>query len=79
MYQRPILNGGFGRSIPLLRTTLFGLDIKEQRTFYYVVLGVLAVVTLIIARLRRTGVGRTTIGCATTRPGRRRTRSRHRG
>ncbi len=62
MYQRPILNGGFGRSVPMLRTTLFGLDITEQKTFYYVVLGVLAVVTLIIARLRRTGVGRTTIG-----------------
>jgi ABC-type branched-subunit amino acid transport system ATPase component/ABC-type branched-subunit amino acid transport system permease subunit len=62
LYQRPVLNGGFGRSIPLLRTTLFGLDVKDQRTFYYVVLGVLAVVTLIIARLRRTGVGRTTIG-----------------
>ena len=62
IYQRPILNGDFGRSVPIRRTTLFGLHITEQRTFYYVVLGVLAVVTFVVARLRRTGFGRTTIG-----------------
>ncbi len=62
LYNRPILNGGYGRSVPFLRDTLFGLDITDQRTFYYVVLGVLAVVTVVVARLRRSGVGRTTIG-----------------
>ena len=62
MYQRPILNGDFGRSVPIRRTTIFGLHVTEQRTFYYVVLGVLAAVTFVIARLRRTGFGRTTIG-----------------
>jgi len=62
LYNRPLLNGGFGRSVPFLRTTLFGLDISEQRTFYYVVLGTLAIVTMVVARLRRSGVGRATIG-----------------
>ena len=62
IYQRPILSGGLGPSVPFQRTTLFGLHIAKQRTFYYVVLAVLAVVTFVVARLRRTGFGRTTIG-----------------
>ena len=41
---------------------MFGLDIRNQRTYYYVVLVALAVVVMITARLRQTGVGRTTIG-----------------
>jgi ABC-type branched-subunit amino acid transport system ATPase component/ABC-type branched-subunit amino acid transport system permease subunit len=44
------------------RTTVFGLDISGQRAYYYLVLIVTAVVLAVVARLRRSGVGRTTIG-----------------
>ena len=40
---------------------LFGLDLSSQRTYYYVVLAVLAVTLVVVARLRRSGIGRTTI------------------
>jgi ABC-type branched-subunit amino acid transport system ATPase component/ABC-type branched-subunit amino acid transport system permease subunit len=62
LYRRPILNGGFGESVPFQRTDLFGLDLRSQRTYYYVVLTVLVVAVMVTARLRRTGVGRATIG-----------------
>ncbi|HET6950703.1 MAG TPA: branched-chain amino acid ABC transporter permease/ATP-binding protein [Acidimicrobiales bacterium] len=61
-YRLPILNGDFGQSVPFRRSDLFGLDVRSQRTYYYVVLAVLAVATAVVARLRRTGIGRTTIG-----------------
>ncbi|WTW91957.1 ATP-binding cassette domain-containing protein [Streptomycetaceae bacterium NBC_01309] len=44
------------------RTDVFGIDVTSQRSYYYVVLVVLAVVLAVTGRLRRTGVGRTTIG-----------------
>ncbi|MEU0932536.1 ATP-binding cassette domain-containing protein [Embleya sp. NPDC005971] len=44
------------------RTDVFGIDVTSQRSYYYVVLVVLAVVLTVTGRLRRTGVGRTTIG-----------------
>ena len=62
LYHQPILSGGSTDAVPFPRTTLFGLNIESQRTYYYVVLAVLVVVTAVLSRLRRTGVGRTTIG-----------------
>ncbi|HSA52881.1 MAG TPA: ATP-binding cassette domain-containing protein [Yinghuangia sp.] len=44
------------------RSTVFGIDVSSQRSYYYLVLVVLVVVMCIVARLRKTGVGRTTIG-----------------
>jgi ABC-type branched-subunit amino acid transport system ATPase component/ABC-type branched-subunit amino acid transport system permease subunit len=43
-------------------TTLFGLNISSQRAYYYVVLTVLVAVMILAGRLRRSGIGRTTIG-----------------
>ena len=43
-------------------TTLFGLNISSQRAYYYVVLAVLIAVMILAGRLRRSGIGRTTIG-----------------
>ncbi|MDI2130122.1 ABC transporter permease subunit [Yinghuangia seranimata] len=43
------------------RSDVFGIDVTSQRSYYYVVLAVLAVVLAITGRLRRTGVGRTTV------------------
>jgi ABC-type branched-subunit amino acid transport system ATPase component/ABC-type branched-subunit amino acid transport system permease subunit len=62
LYNRPILSGGFTDTVPFQRTDLFGIDVTSQRAWYFVVLVVLVIVTAIAARLRRTGVGRTTIG-----------------
>jgi ABC-type branched-subunit amino acid transport system ATPase component/ABC-type branched-subunit amino acid transport system permease subunit len=44
------------------RTDVFGIDVTSQRSYYYVVLAVLVAVLAVTGRLRRTGVGRTTIG-----------------
>jgi ABC-type branched-subunit amino acid transport system ATPase component/ABC-type branched-subunit amino acid transport system permease subunit len=62
LYQRPLLVGDFATTVPLRRTDLFGLDVTEQRTYYFVVLAVLVVAVAVVARLRRTGVGRSIIG-----------------
>ena len=42
LYRRPVFSDGNSVSVPLPRGTLFGLDLSSQRTYYYVVLGVLA-------------------------------------
>jgi ABC-type branched-subunit amino acid transport system ATPase component/ABC-type branched-subunit amino acid transport system permease subunit len=62
IYNQPILSGGNIGAVPFTRTTLFGLDLTSERTYYFVVLAVLVIVTAVVSRLRRTGVGRTTIG-----------------
>ena len=62
IYTLPIFGGGQSGSVSFIRGSLFGLNLTSQRTYYYVVLGVLAVVLIVLARLRRSGVGRTMIG-----------------
>jgi ABC-type branched-subunit amino acid transport system ATPase component/ABC-type branched-subunit amino acid transport system permease subunit len=62
LYNRPILTGDYSGSVPFARTDVFGLDVGAQRSWYFVVLGALALTTLVVGRLRRTGIGRTTIG-----------------
>ncbi|HEV7761584.1 MAG TPA: ATP-binding cassette domain-containing protein [Acidimicrobiales bacterium] len=61
LYRRPALSGGATSSVRFARTDLWGLDLAGQRTYYYVVLAVLVAVLAVVARLRRTGVGRSTI------------------
>jgi ABC-type branched-subunit amino acid transport system ATPase component/ABC-type branched-subunit amino acid transport system permease subunit len=61
LYRRPALSGGATSSVRFARTDLWGLDLASQRTYYYVVLGVLVAVLVVVARLRSTGVGRSTI------------------
>jgi len=43
-------------------SSLFGLNINSQRAYYYVVLAVLVAVMILAGRLRRSGIGRATIG-----------------
>jgi ABC-type branched-subunit amino acid transport system ATPase component/ABC-type branched-subunit amino acid transport system permease subunit len=59
LYRRPILTGGASGSVAFPRGTLLGLDLGSPRTYYLVVLAVLAVVVGVLARVRRSGVGRT--------------------
>jgi ABC-type branched-subunit amino acid transport system ATPase component/ABC-type branched-subunit amino acid transport system permease subunit len=62
LYGRPLLTGGAIGPVSWPRTDLLGIDLSSQRSFYYLALAVLAVCLAMVARLRRTGVGRTTIG-----------------
>ncbi len=48
-------------SVPFPRGKLFGLDLSSQRSYYYVCLGALVLALVFVGRLRKTGIGRTTI------------------
>jgi ABC-type branched-subunit amino acid transport system ATPase component/ABC-type branched-subunit amino acid transport system permease subunit len=61
IYRLDIFTGGNSTSVSFPRGDLLGLNLKDQRTYYYVVLFVLVVVMALLGRLRRSGVGRTTI------------------
>jgi len=61
LYRRPALSDGATSSVRFARTDLWGLDLASQRTYYYVVLAVLVLVLALVARLRATGTGRSTI------------------
>jgi ABC-type branched-subunit amino acid transport system ATPase component/ABC-type branched-subunit amino acid transport system permease subunit len=58
IFNLHMLNNGEG-VVTMPRGELFGvLDLRPQRTYYYLCLAVLVVCTLMVARLRTTGVGR---------------------
>ena len=79
-YQRPILSAGQVESVPFLRASLFGLNTQSQRTYYYVVLAVLAVGVddhRAACGARASAARRS--ACATTPKARRATPSRPRG
>jgi ABC-type branched-subunit amino acid transport system ATPase component/ABC-type branched-subunit amino acid transport system permease subunit len=61
MYRNPVLSGGSSTSARFSRGDLFGIDLLDNRTYYYVVLSVLVVTMALLGRLRRSGVGRVTI------------------
>jgi ABC-type branched-subunit amino acid transport system ATPase component/ABC-type branched-subunit amino acid transport system permease subunit len=52
-----LLSGG-GSSIRIPRTVENGLDLGSQRTYYWLCLAVLALLALVLGRVRRRGVGR---------------------
>jgi ABC-type branched-subunit amino acid transport system ATPase component/ABC-type branched-subunit amino acid transport system permease subunit len=62
LYRRPMLNGGNSQSIPFRRGSLGPLDLTSQRAYYYLCLGVLVVLLVVVARLRSSGIGRSIIG-----------------
>ncbi|MBV8464149.1 MAG: ABC transporter permease, partial [Acidimicrobiales bacterium] len=61
LYRRPLLNGHADPAVVFTRGRLFGLHLASERSYYYVVLVILAVVLWVVARLRRSGVGRSMI------------------
>jgi ABC-type branched-subunit amino acid transport system ATPase component/ABC-type branched-subunit amino acid transport system permease subunit len=69
IFPRPILS--LGRStVRFPREAIGPLDITERnRGYYYLSLAVLVVVTASLARLRRSGVGRTILGVRENEPG----------
>jgi ABC-type branched-subunit amino acid transport system ATPase component/ABC-type branched-subunit amino acid transport system permease subunit len=62
LYRRDVFHDEGTTTASFPRGTVFGIDVSTQRAYYYLVLAVLVVVLAVVARLRRSGVGRTTIG-----------------
>ncbi|UGQ11032.1 ATP-binding cassette domain-containing protein [Yinghuangia sp. ASG 101] len=61
-YRRDMFHDEGMETASFRRSTVFGIDVSSQRSYYYLVLIVLVVVLAVVARLRKSGVGRTTIG-----------------
>ncbi|MCK9899633.1 ABC transporter [Parafrankia colletiae] len=61
LYRRDLFQDPGAHTASFPRDAAFGVDVTSQRAYYYLVLIVLAVVLAVVARLRRSGVGRTTI------------------
>ncbi|HEY5876468.1 MAG TPA: ATP-binding cassette domain-containing protein, partial [Ilumatobacteraceae bacterium] len=61
LYTIPMFSDGNASSVTFRRGTLFGYSLADQRTYYYLCVVVLAIVFVVVSRLRRSGVGRTTI------------------
>jgi ABC-type branched-subunit amino acid transport system permease subunit/ABC-type branched-subunit amino acid transport system ATPase component len=57
LFTRPVFLGD-SSVVFLPRPTVLGVDFTGQRTYYYLCLGLLAVVLVLAGRLRRSGVGR---------------------
>ena len=60
-YRRPILNGHADTAVAFTRGRFLGLDLRSERSYYYVLLVILAGVLWVVSRLRRSGVGRSMI------------------
>ncbi|MDG2027691.1 MAG: branched-chain amino acid ABC transporter permease/ATP-binding protein [Acidimicrobiales bacterium] len=61
LYRLEIFAGEFTTSAPYRRGDLLGLDLRDQRSYYFLTLGALTLVVAFLGRLRRSGVGRVTI------------------
>ncbi len=61
LWQRPFFAGDGGGSVFIERPLFGPVDLASQRTYYYVVLVALTVAMILVARLRRSGIGRSMI------------------
>ena len=61
LFRRPVFSGGESASVPFGRGSIFGWDLTTQRAFYFFSLAWLVVILIVVARLRRSGVGRSII------------------
>jgi ABC-type branched-subunit amino acid transport system ATPase component/ABC-type branched-subunit amino acid transport system permease subunit len=61
VYQRHVLSDGNANSVSFRRGSLLGVDLDDQRAYYYLCVATLAVIFLVLARLRHSGIGRSTI------------------
>jgi len=59
---------GHSATVYLPRGTFAGIDFHSQRTYYYLCLAVLVATTLVVAHLRKTGIGRTIIATRDNEP-----------
>ncbi|WP_419925152.1 ABC transporter permease subunit [Candidatus Poriferisocius sp.] len=58
LFRRPIFSDGNTNSVSFRRGQVFGLDLDSQRTYYWLLLGVLVVVLVAVARIHRNRFGR---------------------
>ena len=61
IYRQEIFTDGNRSAVPFPRGTLFNIGLESERNYYWFSLAILVVVTAVAFRLRRSGVGRTTI------------------
>ncbi len=63
LFRRPLFTGSqYGTNTPRLDPPAIGsFDFSDRRSMYYLCVGVLGITTLVVARLRRTGIGRSMI------------------
>jgi ABC-type branched-subunit amino acid transport system permease subunit len=63
LFRRPLFTGNqYATSTPRIDPPVIGsLDFSNRRSMYYLCVGVLALTTIVIARLRRSGIGRSMI------------------
>jgi ABC-type branched-subunit amino acid transport system permease subunit/ABC-type branched-subunit amino acid transport system ATPase component len=63
LFAQPVFTGSeFGTSTPRIDPPVIGsVDFSNRRSLYYLCLAVLIVTTLVVSRLRRTGIGRSMI------------------
>ena len=61
IYRIPVFSDDNSNSVTFRRGSLFGMSLDSHRTYYYLCVAVLAVVFVVISRLRVSGIGRSTI------------------
>ncbi len=61
IYRIPMFSDDNANSVTFRRGSLFGMALDSHRTYYYFCVAVLAVVFIVISRLRLSGIGRSTI------------------
>lgn len=61
IYKIPMFSEGNSSSVTFRRGSVFGMSLESHRTYYYLCVVVLLIIFVIVARLRRSGVGRSTI------------------
>jgi ABC-type branched-subunit amino acid transport system ATPase component/ABC-type branched-subunit amino acid transport system permease subunit len=62
LYRQDLFHDQGSSTASFPRDRVLGIDMDSQRAYYYLVLIALVLVLAIVARLRRSGIGRTTIG-----------------
>jgi ABC-type branched-subunit amino acid transport system ATPase component/ABC-type branched-subunit amino acid transport system permease subunit len=63
LFQRPIFKDGHRQTVQLPREVIGPIDFTHKsRAYFYAILGTLLVVLLLVAHLRRSGIGRVIVG-----------------
>lgn len=61
LYRLDVFSGGSSTTVEFRRGSIAGIDLDDSRTYYYLTLVSLALVIALLARIRRSGVGRVTV------------------
>ncbi len=61
IYKRDFVSDGNRSTVPFDRGSFFGIDLADERSYYWFSLVALLLVMVLVSRIRRSGIGRTTI------------------